>query len=437
MEEVVNYLRKLFKNKKGPRIVLANSAGPDSMSLLALLLKLREEFNLTIISAHVNHKVRKESNSEKIFIEKYCKNNDVIFESMEILNKVEDNFQSEARKIRYEFFDCIIKKYDADYLFTAHHGDDLIETILMRIARGSTLKGYGGFEVSKSNIIRPLINVSKEEILRFNKEEKIPYVVDNSNFKNDYTRNRYRNVILPFLKKEDKNINKKYLKFSQTILGASHYIEKEAEKIINDIYIDNKLLLNKFSKIDEFMQKEVIYLLLDKVYDNLVEDFTDKHVENIINLINSNKPNSSINLPSKVKIIKSYNYLLFEFISEDNENNYLIEFKENLELPNNKSLNLVQTEEKNDNNVIRLKKSEIKMPLFVRNRREGDKMVLRNLGYKKIKDIFIDLKIPLKKRLEQPLLVDSSGEVLWIIGYKKSKFGRKNDEIYDIIIKYE
>ena len=184
-------------------LVIGLSGGPDSMALLNMLLNYRNKVDITIVAAHVNHNVRRESNKESKFVEEYCNKNNVIFESMKIDKYGDDNFENEARNIRYQFFEELINKYNAKYLLTAHHGDDLIETILMRIVRGSSLSGYAGFkEIAKRDnytIIRPLINYNKDEILKYDKDNKIPYCVDKTNFMNIHTRNRYRKNILPLL----------------------------------------------------------------------------------------------------------------------------------------------------------------------------------------------------------------------------------------------
>ena len=146
MDKVIDFLINIVKIKENDTIVLGNSGGPDSMFLLTVLLNLRKKYNLKIVCAHVNHNVRVESDSEQLFLMNYCKNNNVVFEAMKIEKYGDDNFHNQARNIRYNFFEDLVKKYDANYLMTAHHGDDLIETILMRIVRGSTLKGYSGFE---------------------------------------------------------------------------------------------------------------------------------------------------------------------------------------------------------------------------------------------------------------------------------------------------
>ena len=188
MDKVIDFLVNEVKLKDGDTIVLGNSGGPDSMCLLTILLRLREKYHLNIVSAHVNHNVRSESAAEKEFLMNYCKDNNVGFEAMTIERYGDDNFHNQARKIRYNFFNDVVRKYDANYLMTAHHGDDLVETILMRMVRGSTLKGYSGFEKILDNgtfkTVRPLVFITKDEALKFDEENNIPYVIDKSNFKN-------------------------------------------------------------------------------------------------------------------------------------------------------------------------------------------------------------------------------------------------------------
>ena len=136
MKQAYQYLFDLLKEKD--IVVVGCSGGPDSMALLYMLDKIRTIKNIYLVCCHVNHNVRMVSKDEQIFMEKWCLDHDIVFETMTIQKYGDDNFENEARTIRYKFFDDIVKKYNANYLMTAHHGDDLIETILMRIVRGST-----------------------------------------------------------------------------------------------------------------------------------------------------------------------------------------------------------------------------------------------------------------------------------------------------------
>lgn len=440
MNKVYDYLINEINLGNNDTIVVGCSGGPDSMALMYILMDIRKKIDIKIICAHVNHNVRIESKEEEKFLQEYCDANDIAFEAMTIEKYGDDNFHNQARKIRYQFFDEIIEKYNAKYLMTAHHGDDLMETILMRIVRGSTLKGYAGFEkkVEKDNytLVRPLIFVTKQELEDFDKEKNIPYVIDKSNFKGKYTRNRYRKTVLPFLKEEDPNVHNKFLKFSDTLVEYNNYIDKVLKREINRVYKDNVIDIDLFLKNDLLIQKKIIFYIFEHLYQDDLYQINMTHVMEVINLMNSKHSNSSINLPGNYKAIKAYNELK---ISEEIDfiNNYEVEINEYVELPNNHTIKRVDEEEKNDNNVCRLLTNEITLPLYVRTRTLGDKMLLKKLnGKKKLKDIFIDAKVPINERDSWPVVVDSKNQILWIPGIKKSKFSKQKNENYDIILKY-
>ncbi len=426
--------------KKGDIIVVGCSTGPDSMALVDLLLKKRNKYNLKLIIAHVNHNVRKESYEEAEFIKKYSFENNIVFESMIIEEYGDDNFHNEARNIRYNFFDQIVHKYGANYLMTAHHGDDLIETILMRIVRGSNLNGYGGFkeivDMGDYKIVRPLIRYTKLDLEEYNNINRVHYYIDSSNYKDKYTRNRYRKNVLPFLKKEDKDVHLKFLKFSRNLYDASIFINNLTKSAFKRCIDKNCLLIDKFILEDEFIQKEIIYSLLSRFYQDDLILINDKHISLIMNLILGNKVNSFVNLPNNVVARRSYN--IFEITRDVDEiSSYEIEFDKYALLPNGHSIEMINYTNNNSNNICRLNSNEISLPLIIRSRRLGDKIKVKGLnGSKKIKDIFINEKISMSERDCWPIVLDSSGKVVWIPGIKKSKNDKKNDEEYDIILKY-
>lgn len=440
MDKVIDFLVNEVKLKDGDTIVLGNSGGPDSMCLLTILLRLREKYHLNIVSAHVNHNVRSESAAEKEFLMNYCKDNKVGFEAMTIERYGDDNFHNQARKIRYNFFNDVVKKYDANYLMTAHHGDDLVETILMRMVRGSTLKGYSGFEKILDNgtfkTVRPLVFITKDEALKFDEENNIPYVIDKSNFKGKYTRNRYRMNILPFLKEEDPKVHEKFLKFSETLNEYDSFINNEIKRTIGRVYKNNKIDVSKYRELDPLIQKKIIYVILEEIYKEDLMVINDRHVKLIMDLLNSKRANSKICLPHNVQVIKSYDEVLFT--KEVKETiSYEVELIKYALLPNGHKIEVVDDEESNNNDVCRIDSSEVSFPLYVRTRKLGDKMFLKKIdGYKKVKDIFIDCKIPTKDRDKWPIVVDSKDKIIWIPGVKKSKFTKLKNERYDIILKY-
>lgn len=415
-------------------VVIGVSAGPDSMCLLDLLQKKTTK----IVVCHINHNVRKESIEEEEYITKYCQDKNIILEKTTINNYQENNFENEARKKRYMFYEEILKKYNSKTLLLAHHGDDLIETILMKISRGSNLEGYAGIKeisnVKNYQIIRPLLKYTKEDIINYNKSNNIKYYNDSSNQSTNYTRNRYRLNILPLLKKEDKNIHKKYLKYSKTLIEYDDYIKREVKRNINNVYKDNIINIDNLNKLDTFLIKNILYNIMNNIYQNKNNIITDRHIQNIISLLNNTKPNIKIDLPNNKEIVKEYNKLIIKDKTSDIKN-YKIEFNDKIEIEN-LIIEKIESEDDDSNSVCRLNSKDITLPLYIRNREDGDYIILKGSNNrKKIKEIFIEKKLSLNKRNNYPLLVDSNNNIIWIPNIKKSKFCNKKSENYDIIIR--
>lgn len=419
-------------------VVIGVSSGPDSMCLLDLLQKRASK----IVVAHINHNVRKESKKEEEFLKKYCEQRKLIFEKMTIEKYEENNFENEARKKRYAFYEEILKKYNSKYLFLAHHGDDLIETVLMKIVRGSNLEGYAGIkEVStlkNYQIIRPLLSYTKEDILNYNKSHNIPYFIDNSNTNTQYTRNRYRQNILPLLKEEDKDVHKKFLKYSKVLEEYDNYIKGLVKNNIGKIFDNNVINLNELNKLDDFLKKNTIYYILNQIYANKSDIVTEKHVVNILKLIDSNKPNLILNLPLNKKVIKEYEKIYLREETNEENSKYKIELSSDITI-GNFTFKKINKSETDGNDICRLNSKEMSLPLYFRNRKEGDYIILKGSNNKKkIKEIFIEKKLPLRIRNNYPILVDSKDNIIWIPNIKKSKFCIKKDEKdknYDIIVK--
>ena len=415
-------------------VVVGVSAGPDSMCLLNLLEKKTNK----IIVCHINHNIREQSIIEEEYLKTYCQEHNLIFESMTIKEYKENNFENEARKIRYKYYEEILNKYNSNKLFLAHHGDDLIETILMKIERVSNIEGYAGIKrISKLknyDIIRPLLPYTKEDIITYNKSHNITYYIDSSNTNIDYTRNWYRHKVLPILKEKDKNIHLKFLKYSETLQEYNEYIDREINKKLLTIYQNNIINIDVLNKEDYFLKKNILYYIMNDIYNNESNIITEKHIQNILTMINSNKPNLSINMPQSKILVKEYNKLYIKKNIKE-EKKYKIIFEDTTKI-DSLEIKKVSEEESDGNNICRLNSKDIKFPLYIRNRKDGDYMILKNSNYKKkIKEIFIENKLPISKRNNYPLLVDSDDKVLWIPNMKKSNLCYKKDENYDIIIK--
>jgi len=284
----------------------------------------------------------------------------------------------------------------------------------------------------------------KDEIQRKNadklqkkfKENNIPYRIDQSNNKDKYTRNRYRKKVLPFLKDEDKNVHKKFLKFSEVLQEVNLFLDKERNKVIKRVIKNGKVLVDKFLEVDLFLQKEILYYLMQEFYQDDLILINDRHISLIFNVINSKRANMVIDLPNGVQAVKSYE--VFYLRRETDELTcYEIELSEYAKLPNGHVIKMIESTVDNSNNICRLCSEEIVLPLVVRTRKVGDKISLKGIdGSKKIKDIFIDSKISLDSRDLWPIVEDGMGRIVWIPGLKKSKFDKKKSEKYDIILKY-
>ena len=432
MKEAISFLENL-NIPKNRYIIIGCSGGPDSMCLLNVLLKM----NFHIVCAHVDHGIRKESTQEYEFVEDFCQKNDITFEGMHIPKDLNKN-ESYYRRIRYDFYKKLAHKYNTPYIMTAHHGDDLIETILMRITRGSCLKGYLGFrkvyEEKEYVFIKPLIFYTKEEIMNYVTSHGIPYVIDSTNAEDNYTRNRYRHFILPFLKKEDGDVHRKYLKFSEELQETVEYIDFLVNTAIDDNFDGEKIDLDKFEQLDTFLQKKEIERILQKIYGDNVDKLKVSHITAIIEQL-SKGTNFALDLPLNIKVQREYSHLTIGPLRR--ADSYKLELTDIVTLPNGGKIEKVSKCEDTSNFTTRLNSKDVHLPLYIRTRESNDSIEIKNMnGSKKIKKILIDEKIPPSIRSEIPILTDASGTILWLPGIKKSKFDINKDGKYDIILRY-
>ena len=434
MKTELKFLNENIKN--GSTVIVACSGGPDSMCLIDLVTQIKEEKNIKIICAHVNHKVRLESDNEALMVERYCKKNKIIFELLEINEyKVKKFNEEDARRRRYKYFEMLIKKYNAKYLLTAHHGDDLIETILMRIVRGSNLSGYVGIKKINENkeytILRPFLTTTKENIICYNKNTKIEYAIDKSNESLKHTRNRFRKRMLPFLKEENKDVHLKFLKFSEELNSYQQFVEEyiKEKKIIDD----DQIVINNILNESDFIKRKSIELIIKEIQKREFFEISDNQVKEILKIIN--KSNKSIDLKNGFKCINEYG--LIKILKEESKAIDTQILNNNLSV-DNFNFYFLNESSSNDNWTIRLSTKEIKFPLYIRGRENNDKLIVKNLnGSKKVNEIFNENKIPKNKRDSYPVIIDSDNNIIWIPGLKKSKFCKDKTEKYDIIIRCE
>lgn len=438
MNEVYSFLKENVDLSKNKYLVVGVSGGADSMALLHILKNYCDNSNCQVVCVHIHHNLRKESDEEQKFVSEYCDRNQIIFETIKFT--YEERFtENIGREKRYRFFEEILKKYQSKYLFTAHHGDDLIETMLMRLVRGSSLKGISGIpKKSKRSfytILRPLLFMTKQDIYNYVENYKIPYVEDISNQDSHYTRNRYRKEILPFLKKENSNVHLKFLDCSEELQEMLKYIESITDDRYEKIVKDNKLDWKLWLQEDSFIQKEILKRYLFEIYKENIIKITKNHFKILIEFISNGTINTAIDFPCEYEILKGYQEISFEKKEEVNDYCYVLE--DTVKLPNNHTISIIKECNDTSNFVTYLDSSMVSLPLSVRNYNIGDKISIKNMnGHKKIGDIFTDEKVPKNERKTWPVVVDKSGTIIWLPGLKKTQFDRKKAGIYDIILKY-
>ncbi len=423
MKESIDYISTL--NISNDYIIVGCSGGPDSMCLLYILTKN----GYKVICAHVDHNIRKESKSEREFLQSYCNDRDIPFEYVE-LKKIKRANESYYRNKRYDFYKELAKKYNTRYISTAHHGDDLVETVLMRITRGSSFYGYRGFskyyEEDGYIYIKPLIFYTKEDIADYLKKNKIPFVLDKTNMEDKYTRNRYRHHILPFLKKENGRVNKKFLEYSEEIEEIENLLSKLVDDALDRNYKNGKIDLRAFSQENRVIQKKELENVLKNIYRDEIDNFNKNYAIKILEMLEKEK-NFRLSLPQNLQVIREYDELYFKEIDKE-KSSFIIELETLTKLPNGDTIEIIKESSDNSNFTTRLNSETLSLPLYIRTRQKGDRISVKNMAGTK--------KIPSSLRDTYPLVVDKEGKIVWIPGLRKSKFDNEKNQKYDIILKY-
>jgi len=427
---MINTIKNFIKDEKlietDETIVVGVSGGIDSMVLLNVLYTL----GYKLVIAHVNHNVRVESKDELIFVSNYAKERNIPFEStvLERINGV--NFQDEARRLRYEFFFDIARKYNATKIATAHHLDDLLETVLMRISRGSNLYGYGGIKpiiyYGGISLVRPLLCVNRKEIKKYQEEKNIPFMEDATNSKDKYTRNRYRHNVVPILVEENPNIYQNILRYSKQMYQAFDYIRKESKAL----YVKNKgeIFNEEFLNLDDAIKLDYISYILEQ--NNIPCSYNK--ILLIRNMIVNRSPNGVVSISKDYDFIKKYStsFISKKVYNEDYE--FLLNLDEEAILPDGSIVKITRNIKNNSEIYLKLCYNTLVLPLKIRNRRDGDYFTFK-FGRKKIKDLFIDMKIPMDVRNSVPIVLDQNDNILGIPGIIKGP----RDVVDPIYIVYE
>jgi len=298
-QKTLENLEKLLKNQK--TVILGVSGGPDSVFLLTCLLKFRENHPLKIVIAHVNHCLRgKQSDLDEKFVKELAEKSELKFEKIRadvksLAKKEGLSIEAAGRKIRYEFFLSLLEQYKADSVLTAHHSDDNLETVLLNFLRGAGLKGLSGMEEISihSNglkLIRPLLCVTKKEILDFLEKQKIKFRKDLSNLDTKIPRNFLRSKVIPQLKKLNPNLAQTILKNSQGIKEIQDFLEETAKlsyEPLNLSPLPKTFDLKSLQYQPKVIQKEILRMIYFKK-EGTTKDISSSHIDEVVEMIDKN-----------------------------------------------------------------------------------------------------------------------------------------------------
>ena len=433
MKKKVEELKKSGLIKKNEKILIAFSGGPDSVFLYNLLFFLREYYLIEISLIYVNHNLRKDVKNDLNFVEEFSKENNVplYIKSVDVRKYAAENKKSielAARELRYEAIEKVLQNLNYNKIATGHNLDDNIETFIFRLLRGTSLKGLKGIPSERKNIIRPILQFEKKEILNYLQENKKSYIIDYTNSENDYTRNYIRNEIFPMFV----NINPT---FRNKVNGLIQEINnKESLKT----YIsEEKNTKEKFVQYLEKYDVELSRKKIDQIYETLYNENGDMNM-------NGSK---EFYLGNGKILRKKYDKL--EVIMEEKKevDEERVEIKQNIPIKwydyniilTDNILNTKSMEDFKEGNVTFLKFTEKcedeNYKIFVRKRIEGDAILLNNLGHRKLKKILIDQKIPKWERDKIPVFEmeykKNNRNISRIIGIGDIKFSKyiKKEEV--------
>ena len=316
-EKVLETIKKHSMIENGEKVVLAVSGGPDSICMLDILNDIKNDetidINFEIVVAHVNHMIRKEAEEDEKYVKKYCEEKQIEFYSKSIdVQKMANNnkigLEEAGRKARYDFFDEILEKTNAQKIAIAHNKNDKVETVLMHILRGSGINGLKGIEPKRGKYIRPLIECDRNEIEEYCNEKNLQPRIDKTNFENEYTRNKVRNLLIPYIQKEfNPNLIKTIDRLSNLVAEEENYMDKQVEKAYKEMLISEKekeiqLDLKIFNIQEKVIKSRIILYTITRLFGNS-KGLEKIHIEDIIKLCSNNIGNKYLTPNKKIKIL--------------------------------------------------------------------------------------------------------------------------------------
>lgn len=463
-QQVLDTIKKNELINYGDGIVVGISGGYDSVCLLHILFSISSELNLKLYPVHINHMLRgEEALRDENFVKNFCSSIgiDLHVKKIDVAKKsLQDKISIEeaGRNARYEVFNSVAEKMSAAKIAVAHSRNDQAETILMRIIRGTGLEGLKGMEYKRDNIIRPLLDIDRTQIESYVNENGLEAITDSSNLHTDYFRNRIRLNVLPEINKAARiDITENLLRLSKIVVADDDFLRYNAElyyekAIIAEGFGYVELDLAELARMHQAIKGRVLRMAILSSCGSIT-GLGYVHIEKLLSLIENGRTGARVDIPLGMMAIKSYTSIIIRRqVAEKHQN-----FEHKLKIPGKTDLDIktanITTQiinfETNASCYEFINKSEAAYTKFidfgklgngkyldivVRNRRDGDTFKpLNSNGTKKLKEYFIDNKIPREERNDFPLIAINK-EIIWIIGNKTSDNYKVTDNTNSVLM---
>jgi len=436
------YLDEKQLVSKGDKLVLGVSGGADSTALLYLFVQLRPKLDLSLLAVHVNHQLRaEESDADETAVKKFCLawNVPLIVRKIKIGNQA--SLEDQARKARFKVFDEVMANYHYDKIALAHHREDQAETVLINLLRGSGINGLAGIKPQSGIVIHPLLGFSRSDLEKLLSQKTIGWQTDNSNQDNSFTRNRIRNDLLPKLRSEyNPSLNDHLCSLAEIFLQVEQLMtirsrQQQRRHTLESSPARQILEIEPLLKLSQ-VERYYIFRHAFRVISQKETDFMASHV-NAIDEILQSQGSKVISLPHGVKVHKIYGELCFSRETPRTEvqetsmeidtdraravfGNYRFTFRYVRNLP-------APPEPENQHLQIIIDAEKINTPFTIRFRQPGDRFIPFGMNqFKKLKEFFIDEKVPKFERDLIPIL-DDGEKIFWIVGLRIDNRVRRDE----------
>ena len=429
-------------------IIVGVSGGPDSLALLDGLDRLSGKYGWHLTAVHVHHQLRgREADEDAEYVKDFCLDRGIAYELCQVdvrgyLNKHGGNLQEVARQLRYKAFRGVADKVGARKLALGHHADDQAETVLMRFLRGAGASGLVGIPVKRDwrgiRIVRPLWRTWRQEIEMYCNRRELTPRLDSSNASTDYMRNRIRLELIPQLQQYNPQLRNGMLQLSEQLAAEEEMWKEWTKQALERVLIkrDEKewhLSVPAFRKLSLALQRRVIQLILNYL---AIHSWT--HTESVRLLTLQTSPSARCSLPGNWEAVRDYDIIVFcEKEPAKIPESYHIQLNvpgvTKLPTPNEATFEAVVTHDVLETDKWGMRcavfdAAKVTGQLYVRTRRQGDRIHMIGMdGHKKVKNLFIDEKIPRRKRDTWPCVTDES-DILWIPGLRRSTKALVSDE---------